>query len=1466
MRLVIDLQSCQNGAARQPDAVLALAQALARQAAPQHVVLIALDGGHGDSVEPLRLAFAGLLPAAQVLCYALPAGAGAWRQGAAELIRDAFLAELRPDAVLVPGLFDRPLADSVCGAGPAGALRAYTLADAAALGAPAAAALRPLAERQRALLGRADLVLAGAAAETAALAAALAPVPVLAPAADDDAEANAAALWRALEDALARRAGAGAEAGKAAANAVAVAAAATGSAAAARPKLAFVSPLPPEKSGIADYSAELLAELAPYYDIELVSPQAETPLAARWPLRTPAYFERHAGAYQRVLYHFGNSNAHQHMFGLLERHPGVVVLHDFFLSGVLDNMERDGVQPQAFLQALYASHGYSALFEQRERGRNAAIWAYPCNRPVLEQASGVIVHADFSRQLAERWYGAGSAAAWRTLPLLRGLPAGTATRAEARRALGVADDAFLVCSFGMLGATKLNERLLAAFLASPLAARDDCRLVFVGDNDAGPYGAALLRQIADSGRADRIGITGFVTAADYQHYLAACDVAVQLRCQTRGETSASVLDCLLHGVPTIINAHGAAADLPDAVLLKLADEFSDAELTAALAALHAEPARRAALAEAGRGHVRALHAPAAVGALYHEAIEHFAAHSPAARYRTLLGALARLAPPRGPAEADLVAAAAAIAANRPAAAPRQLLVDISALVQADHKTGIQRVVRSIVLALFAAPPAGYRVEPVFSEGGNHCYRYARRFTEGMLGVEPLGLEDAPIEVRAGDHFLGLDLFTNGTTQNEALLASLRRRGVRIDFVVYDLLPLLRPEAFPFGAEKYYGDYLDTVSHVADGVVCISRAVADELAGWLATRPSRRAAPLQLGWFHLGADIAASAPSSGLPADAGQVLAALAAAPTLLMVGTLEPRKGQAQALAACELLWAKGVELNLVVVGKTGWLVDGLVKRLEQHPQRGRRLFWLPGVSDEMLLKLYAGAAALLAASEAEGFGLPLIEAAGHGLPIIARGIPVFREVAGEHAYYFDGVEPAELAGAVERWLALRAAGAAPASAGLRGLSWAQSAEQLLGVVLGGHWYRALGGNAPAPQLLVDVSAICRNDLQTGIERVVRAQLAELLRTPTTRYQVRPVYLSDEGDRWHYRHARRYSHRLLGVDEAGISDDAVRVGAGDVFYSPDFFPGAVVAAAAAGLYREWRQRGVAINFLVHDLLPVLQPLHFPPDSAAGHARWLACVGAEADRLVCISAAVADELRRWLAEAGLAAPAIAVLHHGADLAASAPSVGLAADAEAVLARLAASPAFLMVGTIEPRKGHLQALEAFERLWADGVDAQLVIVGREGWRGLPAAQRRSIPAVVARLQQHPEAGRRLHWLAGISDEYLERVYAASACLLVPSEGEGFGLPLIEAARHRLPVLARDLPVFREVAGGHAAYFSGHDGAALALALRAWLAGLAAGGNPPSDAMPWLSWTDNVAALTALLFEAAADTATPNPAETE
>jgi glycosyltransferase involved in cell wall biosynthesis len=422
------------------------------------------------------------------------------------------------------------------------------------------------------------------------------------------------------------------------------------------------------------------------------------------------------------------------------------------------------------------------------------------------------------------------------------------------------------------------------------------------------------------------------------------------------------------------------------------------------------------------------------------------------RYRDLIEALAALDMPAS--SGDFIASADAIAANQRTGRVRQLFVDVSTLCAHDAKSGIQRVTRAIVHRLLESPPSGWQVRLVRIDRSTMTYRYANNFLRALnLDSSRVPDDDEWVDTFQGDVFFGLDLLADCVSPAEGWFVAQRRRGVKIYFVVYDLLPVLKPEWFHEGIARVFPPWLETISTVSDGLICISRAVADDLRLWLNVSMPKRLRELKLGYFHLGADIESSQPSTGLPDDSAAVLEALRARPTLVMVGTVEPRKGHVQAFAAFEQLWAANVDVNLVIVGKAGWGVDRLVNRLSEQVGQNERFFWLQGISDEYLEKIYAVSSGLLAASLGEGFGLPLIEAAQKGLPIIARDIPVFREVAGDHAFYFEGDTPGALANAIQSWVGLYAVNQAPPSSGLAWMTWKQSAEQLERVLFEGEWY-----------------------------------------------------------------------------------------------------------------------------------------------------------------------------------------------------------------------------------------------------------------------------------------------------------------------------------------------------------------------------------------------------------------------------
>ena len=169
----------------------------------------------------------------------------------------------------------------------------------------------------------------------------------------------------------------------------------------------------------------------------------------------------------------------------------------------------------------------------------------------------------------------------------------------------------------------------------------------------------------------------------------------------------------------------------------------------------------------------------------------------------------------------------------------------------DARSGIQRVVRSILMQLLKVPPKGYRVEPVYAEPGAR-YRYARRFTAGFLGLSKVSLVDEIIDVEAGDILLGIDLALEEVPSNAGLYRAMRDKGVLVYFVIYDLLPLILAEHFPPHAYDLFGRWLETLATIGDGALCISKAVAHELLHHLdAIRPSRPD-PFRIGYFHLGA--------------------------------------------------------------------------------------------------------------------------------------------------------------------------------------------------------------------------------------------------------------------------------------------------------------------------------------------------------------------------------------------------------------------------------------------------------------------------------------------------------------------------------------------------------------------------------------------------------------------------------------
>lgn len=512
------------------------------------------------------------------------------------------------------------------------------------------------------------------------------------------------------------------------------------------PRLAFVSPVPPCESGIADYSAELLPELARYYEIDIITPQEEVThpwVRGCFPKRSPEWFAQNAGSYDRVLYHFGNSAYHAHMFGLLETIPGTVVLHDFYLSGVLEYQQTWQGETGCYTQALYRSHGYAAV-RTHHLDAPKSIKVYPANFPVLSQAQGVIVHSEYSRTLAEQFYGSAVGKDWACLPLLR-VPKPLLDNAAAKQQLELPADSQVTATFGFIAPTKLTVELIQAWEQTQ-ASNPNAYLALVGRNGEPHYDERVVALIEASPARERIRITGYVSAQDYDLWLAAADVTVQLRTGSRGETSAALYDCISAGKPLVYNANGSSAELPDSVAVRLPDAFEQQQLVDLLGNLLGSPVDLAQLGDAALAYRERI-APAKVALQYWQAIEGFTQDHPLARQRQLLTRLRKLASHDDQTLASHVELACAVTQNIGYGQLPSCYIDISQL-----RYPFAPAMAASLTTLLLDPPQGWRVELVESVDGAYqlaCAKVCELLDIPNFGDLPLlsHVQDAWIHVK-----------------------------------------------------------------------------------------------------------------------------------------------------------------------------------------------------------------------------------------------------------------------------------------------------------------------------------------------------------------------------------------------------------------------------------------------------------------------------------------------------------------------------------------------------------------------------------------------------------------------------------------------------------------------------------------------------------------------------------------------
>lgn len=374
----------------------------------------------------------------------------------------------------------------------------------------------------------------------------------------------------------------------------------------------------------------------------------------------------------------------------------------------------------------------------------------------------------------------------------------------------------------------------------------------------------------------------------------------------------------------------------------------------------------------------------------------------------------------------------------------RILLDVTQLAKVDARSGIQRVVRNIANEIGRYTELKRPVELVRQENGK-LWR-ASRVISSIFGIDTQKIPEQEVLIQPGDTLLMIDSSWEQYGDFLPIFQSVRRLGGKIVTVVYDLIPLLMSEKCSPGLVAVFNRWFNLAAEQSDMLLCISRSVADEVTAYLAEHKLKSARNLCISYWPLGADISVSNQEASIRQQVHQI-AEDKQSPLFLMVGTIEPRKGHDFVLDAFDDIWQSGADIRLCIAGTVGWMVPDTVRRIRNHTQLNKKLFFIEKFTDAEINLCYATATALIAASVAEGFGLPIVEAALHQVPVLASDIPVFREVGRDGAKYFSLSSPRYLSEAIRAFADLSTEDRFMMACKITTITWQESAKNLLSAI-----------------------------------------------------------------------------------------------------------------------------------------------------------------------------------------------------------------------------------------------------------------------------------------------------------------------------------------------------------------------------------------------------------------------------------
>lgn len=385
-----------------------------------------------------------------------------------------------------------------------------------------------------------------------------------------------------------------------------------------RPRVAYLSPLPPERSGIADYSRELLPYLAHHVDLVLYTErpdQVEPMLKQRFAVRALHRYPQERWEFTVPLYQMGNSQFHDAFYATLLRYPGLVVLHDYVMRHFIAYRTWERGDFSAYARESGYAAGISGLLAAHAKhlGQPApALNHLPFNQRLLDSSLALVVHSSY---VAAQVRGQGFRRPLTILPALIEAHPGQSRRAELQLPAGTV----LFASYGLMTRQKQIERALRAFKRLR-ESFSEAHYLLVGESAADFDCQALIEELALGGAVTQVGyVSGLDKFVDWLH---TADVVINLRAPTMGETSAVALRAMAAARPLIVFDQGWYAEIPAAAAIKVPPLDDEALLTAMLR-LARSPELRRQMGEAGQRYAHEVCDPRRVAAAYARALSSF---------------------------------------------------------------------------------------------------------------------------------------------------------------------------------------------------------------------------------------------------------------------------------------------------------------------------------------------------------------------------------------------------------------------------------------------------------------------------------------------------------------------------------------------------------------------------------------------------------------------------------------------------------------------------------------------------------------------------------------------------------------------------------------------------------------------------------------------------------------------------